>query len=40
MQLMYDKAAREAGVYIISACGFDSIPSEMGLIFAQNNFEG
>ncbi|CAG4987712.1 unnamed protein product [Parnassius apollo] len=40
MQLRYDPAAREAGVYIISACGFDSIPNDMGVIFLEQNFEG
>lgn len=40
MQLLYDEQAREAGVYIISACGFDSIPNDMGVIFLQQNFGG
>jgi len=40
MQLEYHKAAQEAGVYIVSACGFDSIPVDLGVIFAQQNFEG
>ena len=26
MQLKYNEKAREKGVYVISACGFDSIP--------------
>lgn len=40
MQLEYDEAAKKAGVYIISACGFDSIPADMGLVFLKNNFKG
>lgn len=40
MQLQYDKAARDAGVYVISACGFDSIPNDMGVIYLQQNFGG
>ncbi|XP_014471468.1 PREDICTED: saccharopine dehydrogenase-like oxidoreductase [Dinoponera quadriceps] len=40
MQLLYNKAAQEAGVYIVSACGMDSIPTEMGIIFAQRKFGG
>lgn len=40
MQLKYDQAAREAGVYIVSACGFDSIPNDMGLVYMQQNFDG
>lgn len=40
MILEYHKAAQEAGVYIVSACGFDSIPADLGIIFAQQNFEG
>lgn len=40
MQLLYHKAAEEKGVYIVSACGFDSIPTDLGIVFLQNNFEG
>ena len=40
MQLEYNKAAQEAGVYILSACGFDSIPVELGIIFTQQKFGG
>lgn len=40
MQLRYDAEAREKGVYIVSACGFDSIPAELGLQFLQDNFGG
>uniref|UniRef100_A0A1B0CA41 Saccharopine dehydrogenase NADP binding domain-containing protein n=1 Tax=Lutzomyia longipalpis TaxID=7200 RepID=A0A1B0CA41_LUTLO len=40
MQLQYDEAARESGVYIVSACGFDSIPADLGTIFHERHFEG
>lgn len=40
MQLEYNKAAQEAGIYIVSACGFDSIPVDLGIIFTQQTFGG
>lgn len=40
MQLKYNDAAREKGVYIISACGFDSIPADMGTCFLKQQFKG
>ncbi|CAG5101085.1 Similar to SCCPDH: Saccharopine dehydrogenase-like oxidoreductase (Homo sapiens) [Cotesia congregata] len=40
MQVEHSKAAQEAGVYIISACGFDSIPCDLGIIFVQQKFGG
>lgn len=40
IQLDYNKAAKEAGVYVISACGFDSIPCDLGIIYTQEKFEG
>ncbi|GBP52605.1 Lipid droplet localized protein [Eumeta japonica] len=40
MQLVYDAAARDAGVYVVSACGFDSVPNDMGVVFLQQNFGG
>jgi len=39
MQLVYHKEAEEKGIYVIGACGFDSIPCEMGLVFCQQQFE-
>lgn len=39
MQLDYHEEARKKGIYIIGACGFDSIPCEMGLVFCQKQFE-
>lgn len=40
MQLKYHDVAKEKGIYIISACGFDSIPADLGAVFLQKNFEG
>ncbi|XP_018362845.1 PREDICTED: saccharopine dehydrogenase-like oxidoreductase isoform X2 [Trachymyrmex cornetzi] len=40
MQLKYNEAAKEAGVHIVNACGFDCIPSDLGVIFTQQKFEG
>ncbi|XP_067625542.1 saccharopine dehydrogenase-like oxidoreductase [Eurosta solidaginis] len=40
MQLKYNKLAQERKVYIISACGFDSIPVDLGIIFIDKNFDG
>ncbi|XP_001358985.1 saccharopine dehydrogenase-like oxidoreductase [Drosophila pseudoobscura] len=40
MQLKYDKRAKERGVYVVSACGFDSIPADMGVVFVEKNFDG
>ncbi|XP_011693212.1 PREDICTED: saccharopine dehydrogenase-like oxidoreductase isoform X2 [Wasmannia auropunctata] len=40
MQLKYNEAAKETGVYIVTACGFDCIPSDLGVIFAQQKFGG
>nr|XP_039258893.1 saccharopine dehydrogenase-like oxidoreductase [Styela clava] len=36
----YHDAAVAKEVYIVSACGFDSIPSELGVIYAKRNFSG
>lgn len=40
MQLEYNDLAREKGVYIVSACGFDCIPADMGMVFLENHFDG
>ncbi|XP_055325410.1 saccharopine dehydrogenase-like oxidoreductase [Sitodiplosis mosellana] len=40
MQLEYNDLAREKGVYIVSACGFDSIPADMGMMFLEKHFDG
>ena len=38
VQLIYNEKAREAGVYILQSCGFDSIPADLGLVFTQQEF--
>ncbi|SPP80487.1 saccharopine dehydrogenase-like oxidoreductase [Drosophila guanche] len=40
IQLKYNDRARERGVYVISACGFDSIPADLGVVFVEKNFDG
>lgn len=40
MQLEYNKAANEAGIYMVSACGLDSIPADLGVIYTQKMFGG
>lgn len=40
MQLKYNKAAQDAGIYIVNACGFDSVPADLGTVFTQQKFGG
>lgn len=40
MRVKYNDVAMENGIYIIGACGFDSIPSDMAVIFARQKFKG
>ncbi|XP_053679850.1 saccharopine dehydrogenase-like oxidoreductase [Anopheles nili] len=40
MQLEYHQQAQERGVYVVSACGFDSIPADMGTVFLEREFDG
>lgn len=40
MQLEYDEQAQKKGVYVVSACGYDSIPAEMGVAYVEQKFEG
>lgn len=40
VQLLYSGKAREEGVYVIGACGFDSVPSDMGVVFLTDKFKG
>lgn len=39
-QIVYNSKAQEAGIYVLEACGFDSIPAEMGLLHAKKQFDG
>jgi len=40
MQLKYDREAQKKGVYILSTCGFDSIPCELGVQYLKKRFGG
>lgn len=40
MQLKYNKAAEQSGVHIVNACGYDSIPADMGISYLMRNFKG
>ncbi|XP_020572923.1 probable mitochondrial saccharopine dehydrogenase-like oxidoreductase At5g39410 [Phalaenopsis equestris] len=39
MELQYHEMAKHTGALVISACGFDSIPAEMGFIFHSRQWE-
>ena len=38
--MLYQKTASDKGIYIIGSCGFDSVPSDMGVLFTKNKFDG
>lgn len=40
MQLEYHSAAHENKSYVVGACGFDSIPADMGTVFLEQKFDG
>ena len=40
MQLDYHASAQRNKVYVVGACGFDSIPAEMGILFLEQKFKG
>ena len=40
IEAKYDEQAREAGVYIVSACAFDCIPNDLGALLLQRTFSG
>ncbi|GMR45130.1 hypothetical protein PMAYCL1PPCAC_15325, partial [Pristionchus mayeri] len=40
VEMKFAKLARENGVYVVGACGFDSIPSDLGTDFLKRNFDG
>lgn len=40
MQLKYNQAAKEQGIYIVGATGWDSIPADMGLTWTKQLFKG
>ena len=40
MQLKYHNEAKEKGIYVVGACGFDSIPSDVGSSLVHKAMEG
>ncbi|KAL1494283.1 hypothetical protein ABEB36_009906 [Hypothenemus hampei] len=40
MQLKHYQSAKEKGVYVISGCGLECIPIDLGTVFLQQKFEG
>ena len=40
MQIKYHEEAKRKGIHIVSACGFDSIPADMGLEILREKFPG
>lgn len=36
----YNDKAKEKKTFIVSACGFDSIPADMGVVYLEKHFEG
>lgn len=40
MEVEYNDKAAEKGVYVVSACGFDSIPAEIGISHFLKEFGG
>ncbi|XP_011863786.1 PREDICTED: saccharopine dehydrogenase-like oxidoreductase [Vollenhovia emeryi] len=40
IELECNQAAQEAGIYVVSACGSICIPSDLGIIFTQQKFDG
>jgi len=40
MQLKYHQPALDNGVYVIGACGFDSIPADLGQVCVRKGMEG
>jgi len=40
MQLKYHQKALENGVYVVGACGFDSIPADVGQVCLREAMEG
>lgn len=40
MQMIYSDKAKTNGVYVVGACGWDSIPCDLGVHFTKKEFEG
>ncbi|KAM3716931.1 Lipid droplet localized protein [Dirofilaria immitis] len=40
MQMKYSDIAQKKGLYVVGACGWDSIPCDLGVNFLKNKFNG
>lgn len=40
MQMKYNDVASKNGLYVVGACGWDSIPCDLGVNFLKRHFEG
>ncbi|XP_063927422.1 saccharopine dehydrogenase-like oxidoreductase [Zophobas morio] len=40
MQLVYNEEAAKNGVYVVTSCGIDNIPADIGLEFLRKSFKG
>ena len=40
LQLKYHQQAEEKGIHIVGACGFDSVPADVGLEILREKFQG
>lgn len=40
MEEKYHQQAVDAGVFVVSACGFESIPHDVGVRFTEEKFPG
>uniref|UniRef100_A0A1I8EZ08 Sacchrp_dh_NADP domain-containing protein n=1 Tax=Wuchereria bancrofti TaxID=6293 RepID=A0A1I8EZ08_WUCBA len=40
MQMKYGNIAQEKGLYVVGACGWDSIPCDLGVNFLKEKFNG
>lgn len=40
MQLKYNEEAKHSGIYIVTGCGLDSIPADLGVVFLESEFDG
>jgi short subunit dehydrogenase-like uncharacterized protein len=40
MQMKYSETAKQNGCYVVGACGWDSIPCDLGVNFLKQHFDG
>lgn len=40
MQMKYGELAKQNHVYVVGACGWDSIPCDLGTNYLKQNFKG